>query len=831
MSVRSGGPLQHRRTTCGNMSKRFRSLGRRLILIALVATMMSGAVFAAHATQLAAAAYPLTVKIWKRVDANGAPIYENKTYASPDDLLGFPINGGRSNWTYKTYRVVPFGWTTQAPNMGEDKISGGTPMYRDFEPISAIPDIAEGSVLYPVVTSEGGLMAMTTMLSAEGSGALNIARYMEPEEMLLDTSIKTTGGDRTIWDGSTTDPAGDIEIKREVTGYYDQEKDYYDLVANADFTYADLRVPFTVMENPLGTIKSATGVTDFSGEKPLNYSFEDLMVNLDPRAEVAAQQKDWTFTSSTFMVAAVLDENHKPLPITLEQPGHDSLVSTFSFDNSGNPSPHKFIVRTVPRNDVGNGTYTNDNGPSNNILTATGAEVAQPMTLSSGDRQNVRFTRSTAKELALNTMERLDFHGSIVGSMAFNRSQYPFPYNLFVPRNADIALTEAKNHAYVDIAPALLKFDKNSASFGDMDEQNRGYSIFALNGALDSDDFDTGTAPSIDPATPGDAFSSEYVAGSTMLTVDGISYRFEGWNTKQDGTGDFVTGETVLTFAMLSPQDDRPEDMVLYAIWNPLIDIQGAKTWEDNNDQHGKRPDSVTIHLHQDGEEVAKKAVTAADQWQWSFTGLPKYEKGVEIVYTITEDAVAEYSAAVDGYDVTNTYITPPPPPKPTDPPRPVTPTYPTLRIPLSVSKVLQGGSLRGGEFTFQLRDGQGKVIAEAANAADGTVAFPDRTFSKEVSNWMYTIRELPGTDPDIIYDPTVYTLRVTTSAVGGKLDADISIEKDGIPYAGSLTFTNIRKLPKTGDRIGQRLGMLLGASFLLAGGAWLIGRKRKERA
>ena len=40
------------------------------------------------------------------------------------------------------------------------------------------------------------------------------------------------------------------------------------------------------------------------------------------------------------------------------------------------------------------------------------------------------------------------------------------------------------------------------------------------------------------------------------------------------------------------------------------IDISGAKTWDDANDQDGLRPDSITIHLMANGVEKAVKTVT-----------------------------------------------------------------------------------------------------------------------------------------------------------------------------------------------------------------------------
>ena len=84
--------------------------------------------------------------------------------------------------------------------------------------------------------------------------------------------------------------------------------------------------------------------------------------------------------------------------------------------------------------------------------------------------------------------------------------------------------------------------------------------------------------------------------------------------------------------------------------------ITGSKTWNDNGDQDGKRPESITVRLFADGTEVTSKTVTANDNWSWSFTGLDKYNSGTEIVYTISEDTVADYTTVVNGYDVTNTH-------------------------------------------------------------------------------------------------------------------------------------------------------------------------------
>ncbi len=101
-----------------------------------------------------------------------------------------------------------------------------------------------------------------------------------------------------------------------------------------------------------------------------------------------------------------------------------------------------------------------------------------------------------------------------------------------------------------------------------------------------------------------------------------------------------------------------------YNITNTLIseeeriEVAGAKTWDDLNNADGLRPESITIRLLADGEEVAAKTVTASDGWAWCFEDLPKNKaSGAEIVYSITEDPVEGYVTEIHDFDVTNIII------------------------------------------------------------------------------------------------------------------------------------------------------------------------------
>ena len=74
--------------------------------------------------------------------------------------------------------------------------------------------------------------------------------------------------------------------------------------------------------------------------------------------------------------------------------------------------------------------------------------------------------------------------------------------------------------------------------------------------------------------------------------------------------------------------------------------ITGVKTWDDGNNQDGKRPSQITVKLLADGIE-ADRTVAEADEngeWKYSFSNLPKFRNGKEISYSVIEDGVPDYS-------------------------------------------------------------------------------------------------------------------------------------------------------------------------------------------
>ena len=114
---------------------------------------------------------------------------------------------------------------------------------------------------------------------------------------------------------------------------------------------------------------------------------------------------------------------------------------------------------------------------------------------------------------------------------------------------------------------------------------------------------------------------------------------------------------------------------------------------------------------------------------------------------------------------------------------------------------------LKGGEYTFELKDADGKVLGTTTNKADGTVKFTrgfeladlDGAASKDFT---YTIVEQPGAEPGMVYDNHALTYTVTVTDGGnGALNAKAIVTS----ASGSDTFTNTYQPAATGLALGAQ--------------------------
>lgn len=193
------------------------------------------------------------------------------------------------------------------------------------------------------------------------------------------------------------------------------------------------------------------------------------------------------------------------------------------------------------------------------------------------------------------------------------------------------------------------------------------------------------------------------------------------------------------------------------------------------------------------------------------------------------------------------------------------------VTLKLGAAKVLKGAELKAGQFSFELKSRDGKVMSTAKNAADGSVTFDALTF-KQAGTYTFTVSEVDDGQAHVTYDKAVHKIVVTVSdeaADGSKtgyLSAKVSYEGDanlppvftnsyaeepgtpgtpenpGTPGGGSGGGSDSGSgdssggggskggMPDTGDRSlpSTALGAMAGIGALaVAGGAALYRRRR----
>ena len=143
-------------------------------------------------------------------------------------------------------------------------------------------------------------------------------------------------------------------------------------------------------------------------------------------------------------------------------------------------------------------------------------------------------------------------------------------------------------------------------------------------------------------------------ANSWTDTFSGLDkYKADGtaivYTVKEDDVANYtnaITSDATTGFTITNTNTEK-------------VSVSGTKTWNDNNNQDGKRPVSITVNLLKNGTKVDSKTVTpdVSGAWTYSFSGLDKYNAdGTEITYTVSEDPVDGYTSTVTGTNITNSY-------------------------------------------------------------------------------------------------------------------------------------------------------------------------------
>ena len=131
------------------------------------------------------------------------------------------------------------------------------------------------------------------------------------------------------------------------------------------------------------------------------------------------------------------------------------------------------------------------------------------------------------------------------------------------------------------------------------------------------------------------------------------------------------------------------------------------------------------------------------------------------------------------------------------------------VTLKLGAAKVLKGAELKAGQFSFELKSRDGKVMSIAKNAADGSVTFDALTF-KQTGTYTFTVSEVDDGQAHVTYDKAVHKIVVTVSdkaADGtktGYLSAKVSYEGDAnIPPVFTNSYAENPGTPGTPENPG----------------------------
>ncbi len=207
--------------------------------------------------------------------------------------------------------------------------------------------------------------------------------------------------------------------------------------------------------------------------------------------------------------------------------------------------------------------------------------------------------------------------------------------------------------------------------------------------------------------------------------------------------------------------------------------IHHFKIVEVVGDEQGVTYDTTSFHIRLEVEQKNDGALNIKDE---------QLHKGVvsiqEVEGVLTEVTIHEnITGTGEHIKFVNTYET--------------DPAYVVIRG----TKTLQGRDLNDQEFSFELYDATGAKLETVSNSADGTITFTAIQVNG-AGEYTYTVKEVLGNEKNVIYDESVYTVKVNvTDNLDGTLQVEYTYTKDA-EAASQVLFENVYypAPPKTGD-------------------------------
>ena len=137
-----------------------------------------------------------------------------------------------------------------------------------------------------------------------------------------------------------------------------------------------------------------------------------------------------------------------------------------------------------------------------------------------------------------------------------------------------------------------------------------------------------------------------------------IQLSYENINVEEGSLNNKVSG----TIYLDATKDTDTKEDTFETTENFVTEVEVVKTWEDEENADGNRPDAIYLQVKNGDEVVQESLVTEKEGWKHTFTGLPKYQAdGSIITYTVDEREETAgdlelYDKQISGNTITNTY-------------------------------------------------------------------------------------------------------------------------------------------------------------------------------
>ena len=147
--------------------------------------------------------------------------------------------------------------------------------------------------------------------------------------------------------------------------------------------------------------------------------------------------------------------------------------------------------------------------------------------------------------------------------------------------------------------------------------------------------------------------------------------------------------------------------------------VSGTKTWRVP--EGTELPESITVILKRNDEPVARKKVTAADDWSYEFTELPAYSEdgSTAYTYTVEEKPVEGYITTVSGTNLINTIT-----------------SVKISKVDIADGEELEGATIQLIDTTFELKE-DGSIDTEKTTTTvseEGVLLVEDTITSVKIS-------------------------------------------------------------------------------------------------